>query len=221
MCGRFVTDIPADVLEDVFSLPELPRLEPRFNVAPSQLSAVVRNQGDHNRLDLLKWGLVPGWSKDPSIGSQMINARCETVTEKPAFRQAIKYRRCIIPVSGFYEWELAGEHRKQPWLIRMADHSPLWLAGLWDSWKMPGGGQLETFCILTTSANKLVRPLHERMPVILTPNTFTLWLSHNMHDPEQLQPFYQPFPADEMIAHKVPDLVNNPRYDSPACITQL
>lgn len=221
MCGRFVTNIPADVLEEVFSLQELPRLEPRFNVAPSQLSAVVRNQGDHNRLDLLKWGLVPGWSKEPSIGNQMINARCETVTEKPAFRQAIKYRRCIIPASGFYEWELAGEHRKQPWLIRMANHSPLWLAGLWESWKMPDNNQLETFCILTTSANKLVRPLHERMPVILTPDTFTLWLSHNMHDPEQLQPFYQPFPANEMIAHKVPDLVNNTRFDSPACITQL
>jgi len=221
MCGRFITNIPADLLEEVFNLQELPQLEPRFNVAPSQLSAVVRNQGDHNRLDLLKWGLVPGWSKEASIGSQMINARCETVTEKPAFRQAIKYHRCIIPASGFYEWQICGEHRKQPWLFQMADHSPLWLAGLWETWKIPTGGQLETFCILTTSANQLVKPIHERMPVMLTPDTFTLWLSHNMHDPQQLQPFYQPFPAAEMTAHKVPDLVNNPRFDSPACIAQV
>ena len=118
MCGRFVVNIPADVLKGIFALIEAPLLEPRFNVAPTQQSAVVRNLGDNNRLDLLKWGLVPGWSKDLSFGSHLINARSETASEKPAFRHAIKYRRCIIPTSGFYEWSHTGD-KKQPYYIQM------------------------------------------------------------------------------------------------------
>lgn len=220
MCGRFVADIPADELKKIFNLIETPKLEPRFNVAPTQLSAVVRNQGDHNRLDLLKWGLVPAWSKDLSFGSRMINARSETVAEKPSFRHAIKYRRCIIPTSGFYEWEHTG-NKKQPYYIQLAERSPMCIAGIWETWKAPDGSELETFAILTTAANKLVAPIHDRMPVILHPDTFTLWLNHNMHDPEQLQPLYQPYPPSEMTAHKVPDLVNNPRFDSSACIAKV
>lgn len=111
--------------------------------------------------------------------------------------------------------------KKQPYYIQLANHSPMCLAGLWESWKTPEGNELETFAVLTTTANKLVEPVHDRMPVILYPDTFTLWLSHNMHDPEQLQPLYTPFPADEMTAYKVPDLVNNARFDSPACIAQV
>lgn len=128
MCGRFVANIPADELKQIFNLIETPQLEPRFNVAPTQLAAVVRNQGANNRLDLLKWGLVPGWSKDLSFGSHLINARSDTVAEKPAFRHAIKYRRCIIPASGFYEWSHTGD-RKQPYYFQMVDHAPcVWLA---------------------------------------------------------------------------------------------
>lgn len=220
MCGRFVVNIPADVLKGIFNLIETPQLEPRYNVAPTQSAAVVRNQGDHNRLDLLKWGLVPGWSKDLSFGSHLINARSETVAEKPAFRHAIKYRRCIIPTSGFYEWSHT-DKKKQPYYIRMAEQTPMCLAGLWESWKAPDGSELESFTILTTAANKLVAPIHNRMPVILHPDTFTLWLSHNMHDPDQLQPLFQPFPADQLQTFKVSDLVNNPRFDSPACIAQV
>jgi len=220
MCGRFVANIPAEVLKGIFSLIEAPQLEPRFNVAPTQLAVVVRNQGDNNRLDLLKWGLVPGWSKDLSFGSHLINARSETVAEKPAFRHAIKYRRCIIPTSGFFEWLHTGD-KKQPYYIQMADHSPMCMAGLWESWKTPDGSELETFAILTTAANKLIAPIHDRMPVIIHPDAFTLWLSHNMHDPEQLQPLCQPFPAEHLQAFKVPDLVNNPRFDSPACIVPV
>lgn len=148
MCGRFVANIPADVLKGIFALIETPQLEPRFNVAPTRLAAVVRNEGGNNRLDLLKWGLVPGWSKDLSFGSHLINARSETVAEKPAFRHAIKYRRCIIPTSGFYEWSHCGS-KKQPYYIQMADHSAMCLAGLWESWKAPDGSELETFTILT------------------------------------------------------------------------
>jgi len=182
--------------------------------------AVIRNNGDHNHLDLLKWGFVPSWSKDMSFGSNLINARSETVAEKPTFRHAIKYRRCIIPVSGFYEWSHTGD-RKQPYYFQMSDHAPMCLAGLWESWKAPDGNELETFTILTTAANKLVAPIHDRMPVILHPDTFTLWLSHNMHDPEQLQLLYQPFPAEQLQTVNVPDLVNNPRFDSPACISHV
>lgn len=220
MCGRFVADIPADELKKIFNLIESQQLEPRFNVAPTQLSAVVRNLGEHNRLDLLKWGLVPGWSKDPSFGSRLINARSETVTEKPAFRHAIKYRRCIVPTSGFYEWEQTGK-KKQPYYIQMADQTPMCLAGLWESWKAPDGNFLETFTILTTAANKLVAPLHDRMPVILQPDTFNLWLNNTIHDPDHLKQLYQPFPDELLQVFKVPDLVNNPRFDSPACIVQV
>lgn len=220
MCGRFVSSIPADELKKIFDLIETPKLEPRYNVALTQLTAVVRNQGERNRLDLLKWGLVPGWSKDPGFGNRLINARSESVAEKPAFRHAIKYRRCIIPVSGFYEWSHSGA-LKQPYYIRMADHSPMCLAGLWEMWKAPDGNELESFTILTTAANRVVTPIHDRMPVILHPDSFSLWLSHNMHDPQLLQPFYQPYPAQQLTAYKVPDLVNNPRFDSPACIAQV
>jgi putative SOS response-associated peptidase YedK len=220
MCGRFVTSIPADVLKAIFSLIEVPRFEPRYNVSPTQLVAVVRSEGDHNRLDLLKWGFVPSWSKDLSFGSHLINARSETISEKQAFRHAIKYRRCIIPTSGYFEWEHAGA-RKQPYYIHMADQTPMCLAGIWEAWKAPDNSVIETFAILTTAANKMVATLHDRMPVVLHPDDFPLWLSRNMHDPEQLQQLYIPYQASEMIACKVPDLVNNPRFDSPACIAQV
>ena len=151
MCGRFVTNIPANVLKGIFSLIEAPHLEPRFNIAPTQLVAVVRNQGDNNRLDLLKWGFVPSWSKDLSFGSHLINARSETVAEKPVFRHAIKYRRCIIPTSGFYEWSHTG-NKKQPYYIQMTDHSPMCLAGLWESWKAPDNSVIDTFAILPTNS---------------------------------------------------------------------
>lgn len=220
MCGRFVANIPAEQLKKIFNLPETPQLEARFNVAPTQQVAVIRNNFEHNHLDLLRWGFVPSWSKDLSYGSHLINARVETVTEKPVFRHAIKYRRCIIPVSGFYEWDHSSG-TKQPYYIQLAHQAPMSLAGLWESWQAPDGGVIETFAILTTTPNKLVEPLHDHMPVILRPEAFSLWLSKNMHDPDQLQPFYLPYPAAEMTAHKVPDLVNNPRFDSPACIAQV
>lgn len=220
MCGRFTTQLSPELLADLFNMPAPQAFEPSFNVAPTQMVAVVRNDGDHNRLDLLKWGFVPGWSKDPSFGSHLINARSETVTEKAAFRHAIKYRRCIAPASGFYEWEHSGG-KKQPYYIQLAHQAPMCLAGVWEKWKAPDGSEIETFAILTTPANKLVAPLHDRMPVILTPDSFTLWLNHNMHDPGQLLPLFQPYPAAGMTARKVSDLVNDPHVDSPACIAHV
>ena len=220
MCGRFVTIIPPEELAKTFAFVEKPQLEPRYNVAPSQQVAVVRSFGEHNVLTQMKWGLVPSWSKDQSIGSHMINARSETVAEKPSFRHAIKFNRCIIPTSGFYEW-LPVEHHKQPYFIQMRDHSPMCFAGIWEHWTAPDKSVLETFSILTTSANSLVAPIHDRMPVILQPEDFNLWLSRNAHSPHELQRLYQPFPSDKMTAFKVPDLVNNPRFDSPACIVKV
>jgi putative SOS response-associated peptidase YedK len=224
MCGRFTSLLSPELIaaiRELFGVQVPDSAEPRYNVAPSQQVWVVRQEGDHNRLDLMKWGLIPSWAKDPKIGSHMINARSETVHEKPAFRQAIKFRRCIITADGFYEWMHSGD-KKQPYYIRMADGSPMLLAGLWDHWKSPGEENfLETFTILTTAANDLVAPLHDRMPVILRTSDCALWLSHSMHDPGQLRGMYQPFPSNLLEAHKVSTLVNNPRFDSPDCIVRV
>lgn len=224
MCGRFTSLLSPELIiaiRELFGVPVPDSAESRYNVAPTQQVLVVRQEGDHNRFDLMKWGLIPFWAKDPKIGSQMINARSETVHEKPAFRQAIKFRRCIIPAGGFYEWLRSGD-KKQPYYIRMADGSPMFFAGLWEQWKSVGDENfLETFTILTTASNDLVAPLHDRMPVILRPGDCTLWLSHSMHDPEQLRGMYQPFPSNQLEAYKVSDLVNNPSFDSPTCIVQV
>jgi putative SOS response-associated peptidase YedK len=227
MCGRFTSLLSPEYLvaiRELFGLPIPETTESRYNVAPTQNVWVVRNEGDHNRLDLMKWGLVPLWAKDPKIGSQMINARCETVAEKPAFRQAIKYRRCIVPAGGFYEWVPPAVEggRNQPLYIHMADGSLMCFAGLWEQWKRPEEENfLETFTILTTKANDLVAPIHDRMPVILQPEDYGLWLSHSKHDPEQLKGMFEPIPSDLLEAYKVPDLVNNVRYDGVGCIVRI
>jgi len=221
MCGRCVVNISPDELRAIFNLIERPKIEPRYNVAPMQQVGVIRccDDSNHNRYDLLKWGLVPSWSKDPAAGSHMINARCETVAEKPAFRHAIKYSRCIVPVSGFYEWEHDGKE-KLPYYFHMADFSPMCLAGIWEFWKSHDGYSLETFSILTTSSNDLIAPLHNRMPVILQPDDHDLWLNRNMHDPRELVRVYQPAASELIVSHKVSNLINNTRFDSPACIAK-
>jgi len=193
MCGRLVTAISPEMLKEVFNLIETPAIESRYNVAPTQQVGVVRSCDDsnHNRFEFMKWGLVPSWSKDPSCSSHMINARCETVAEKPAFRHAIKYKRCVVPVSGFYEWEHTGQ-QKQPYFFHMADGSPMCLAGIWEFSKSQDGSILESFSVLTTASNKLIAPLHDRMPVILHPEDHFLWLNRNMHDTHMLESLYQP-----------------------------
>lgn len=221
MCGRFVTIIPYEELKHIFDLVESPtRSEPRYNVAPTQQVPVVRSTGEHNELTPMRWGLIPSWSKDASIASHTINARCETVAEKPSFRHAIKYNRCIIPISGFYEWAHSGG-TKTPHYIYLSDNIPMSLAGIWEHWKSPEGEELETFSILTTAANSLIQPLHDRMPVILQPSDYALWLSKNVHNPHELTHLYQSFPADKMMLHEVSNLVNNPRFDSPTCIARV
>lgn len=218
MCGRFVTVITPEMLAAVFGVLDAAVAAPRYNIAPTQHATVVRSSGDLNRADNIRWGLLPSWSKE--LGTGLINARCETVAEKPSFRSAIKHRRCIVPMSGFYEWK-AEAGKKQPYYIYLADNQPMGIAGLWETWKTPEGESLETFCVLTTSANRLMETIHDRMPVILHPSEYQHWLDKELADPAQLKNLYQPYPADLMTARKVPDLVNNPRFDSPACIVQV
>jgi putative SOS response-associated peptidase YedK len=214
MCGRFTFDIPPELLAAIFGLREVPEVSPSYNIAPTQHVAVIRQISDHNSLDLMKWGLVPPWAKDPAIGSQMINTRSETVTEKPSFRHAIRYHRCIVPAGGFFEWLRTGKN-KTPMYIRRKDGGPLGLAGIWEEWKSPDGSSLDTFSILTTTANKLVAPIHDRMPVLLAPDEYPTWLNRHLTDPDQLKPLYQPFPADLLEAYPVSESVNSPRNNSP------
>jgi len=224
MCGRFTSLLSPEllaVIRDIFGIQPPEKVEPRYNIAPTQQVWVIRNDGEHNRLDLMKWGLIPSWAKDPKIGNSLINARSETVHEKPSFRHAIKYNRCIIPAHGFFEWLHEGD-KKLPSYIHMADNGLMAFAGLWEHWKEPEEENvLETFTILTTSANELVKPLHDRMPVILHPSDYQLWLNKTMHDPEQLHYMYQPFPSDQLTMYRVPDLVNSPKNDTPACIARI
>lgn len=222
MCGRFTLILPPEVLAEILGLAEVPRIEPRYNIAPSQQVPAIRTLADneHREIAMLKWGLIPHWAKDTSLGHKMINARSESVHEKPAFRQPIRDHRCIIPSSGFFEWEEKGG-KKYPLYVRLKDGSPMSFAGIWDHWKSPEGKIVESCSILTTSSNKLIEPLHDRMPVILHPHEYALWLDRAITDPEKLKSLYQPYPADLMEMWPVSTLVNSPRNDSPDCIKQV
>jgi putative SOS response-associated peptidase YedK len=221
MCGRFTFAISPELLAEVFGVPVLEELPRRYNIAPSQQVPIIREAATDGRyLSSVRWGLVPHWAKDPSIGNRMINARCETVHEKPAFRQAIRARRCIVPASGFFEWA-ASPAGKSPHYVTMQDGSPLAFAGIWDSWKTPEGEILETCAILTTTANSLMAPLHDRMPVLLHLSEFDLWLDRSMNNPEKLQRLYQSYPAELLQEREVSSMVNNPTHDTPENITPV
>jgi putative SOS response-associated peptidase YedK len=218
MCGRFVLEHSPDQLMKVYRLSSAPDLSPRYNVTPSQQIAVVRQQnGGDRELSSLQWGLIPSWSKDSAIGYKMINARSETVHEKPSFKQAFHARRCIIPASGFYEWNKVGKE-KIPHYIRLRDGDIMSLAGLWERWKSPEGKELETCTILTTAANSLVKKLHDRMPVILHKAEFDLWLDRDIDDVKRLTELFHPYPSDQLEEYVVNKDVNSPMNDSPGCI---
>jgi putative SOS response-associated peptidase YedK len=225
MCGRYTLSTPTDEIAALFDLAtqmDLPALPERYNVAPTQESAVVRvvAPGTPRRLDLLRWGLVPYWADDLSIGNRMINARSESVADKPAFRRSFRRQRCLVATDGFYEWKKEGK-LKQPYHIRRKDRQPFAFAGLWERWKNPEGSLLDTFTILTTSANDLLRPLHDRMPVIVDRRDFALWLDPEVTDPALLQPLLAPAPPGEMETVPVSRTVNSPAYDGPGCIAPL
>ena len=222
MCGRFTLITPAETIAEQFQLPEVPALAPRYNIAPTQPVAAVRQrQGNGGReLILLHWGLVPFWAKDPGIGSRMINARSETVAQKPAFRAAFRRRRCLVLADGFYEWQRL-ERGKQPFYIRLGDESLFALAGLWEHWEGPDETTIDSCTLLTTEANDLVRPVHNRMPVILHPNDYDLWLDPGVQEAELLQPLLSPYPSEGMLAYPISRWVNKPSNDGPQCIEPL
>jgi putative SOS response-associated peptidase YedK len=218
MCGRFTLTTPTPVLAELFLFPEPESQPPRYNVAPTQLIATVRAPSDikHRELALCRWGLIPSWANDPAIGNRMINARAETAAEKPAFRSPLRHRRCLVLADGFYEWQKQ-EAKKQPYYFRMRDGKPFAFAGLWDRWH-EGDQAVETCTILTTEANDLVRPIHERMPLILAPEDYDRWLDPAVQKPEQVKPLLHPYRSDVMETYPVSSTVNNPRNDVPRCV---
>ncbi len=217
MCGRFTLLSRINALLQQFAIEDaLPEPPPRYNVAPSQDIPVIRQYDGRRVLSPMRWGLIPAWAKDPKIGYTMINARSETAATKPAFRAAMKYRRCLIPADGFYEWKREGK-AKQPYYIRRPDEQPFAFAGLWEGWDK-GEGPIESCTILTTSANDFMKPLHDRMPVILSANDYDLWLNPDERDPEKLAYLFEPVPNDELVMNPVNRIVNNARNEGPQCI---
>jgi putative SOS response-associated peptidase YedK len=217
MCGRFSLGASAATLLGYFPVRESVAWTARYNLAPSQeVLTLVQPAGAAREVRRMRWGLIPSWAKDPAIGNQLINARAETVAAKPAFRGALKERRCLILTDGFYEWQ-AKEGRKQPWCIRMRDGRPFAFAGLWDRWADPEGRTIESCTIITTSPNAIIRKFHHRMPVILAPHDYDLWLDTRVRDVDRLLPLLAPYPPDELTAYPVSLTVNNPANDTPAC----
>lgn len=222
MCGRFTLTTDTKKLAEAFVDYELPaELLPRYNIAPTQPVAVIANNGQQ-KIELFQWGLIPAWAKDPKIGSRMINARSETLAEKPSFKNAYKRRRCLVLADGFYEWKKAeGSRTKTPIYIRLASGEPFGFAGLWESWHGPDGAHMLSCTIITTTPNQLLAEIHDRMPVILPGQAYEQWLDPAERAPDQLQGLLKPYPAAEMSAHPVSTLVNNPKNDTPQCISPV
>lgn len=235
MCGRFTLFSKLDLIKILYQYldetgqnehvpspeewEEIIRRHKSYNIAPSQEALVIRNGGDGGRKQLasLKWGLVPAWTKDFKQARKPINARAETVAESGMFRGAFKSRRCLVPASGFYEWQKLNAKTKQPHFIRMKNEEPFLFAGLWERWKNEDN-DLQTFTIITTEANELMAPIHQRMPVILKPDECKQWLDPNTNDGAALKALLKPYPADEMEAYPVSSSVNSPANNRPDCV---
>lgn len=217
MCGRYTLVSNPEAIRALFRYAGLPNFPPRYNIAPTQPIAVVRLSEGRREFALLRWGLIPGWVKDPREFSLLINARGESVLEKPAFQSAMRYRRCLIPFDGFYEWKRTGK-RKQPHYIHARNGGPMAFAGLWESWMGPNGEEMETAAIVTTAANHQLAPLHDRMPAILPPEAFDLWLDHRTTDAETAAALIAPAREDLLDVHPVSDRVNQAANDDAALI---
>jgi putative SOS response-associated peptidase YedK len=216
MCGRFNLTASGEEIAEAFGLDEAPELAPRYNIAPTQPVAVVRPDPGTGRRHLshLRWGLVPEGAPETDRGH--INARAETAWEKPSFRQAFATRRCLIPATGFYEWQRTAARRRRPWLFALVSGRPFAFAGLWEPPAREGAAP--TCAILTTEPNDVTRPVHDRMPVILSPDGYARWLAPEPGDAVALRPLLVPFPAGELSARPVSTAVNNARFDDPACL---
>jgi putative SOS response-associated peptidase YedK len=221
MCGRFALKTPSRIIQEHFNLPEAVKLSPRYNITPSQTIAVIRHLPGKSfrQLNLLRWGLIPHWAKDMRIGYKMINARCETLLQKPSFRSAFKKKRCLIIADGFFEWKHTGKG-KQPIYVQLANGAVFGFAGLWESWSNPSGVSVESCTIITTSPNELLREVHERMPVILNPEKYGTWLQDSTPE-HSLQQLLVPYPAIEMEIYNVSSLVNNPKNDTISCLQPI
>lgn len=219
MCGRFTLTLEGGYLQAELNLGGLPAdWRPRYNIAPSQPVAVVR-EAQRREVEWMRWGLVPAWAEDPQIGYRLINARAETVTEKPSFRQAFAKRRCLVLADGFYEWQRATGQRgpSLPYYFRLEDGKPFAFAGLWEHWRSKSSSEEIVSCtIITTQANERVAPVHPRMPVILTGEALWQWLDNR--PPQELQAMLKPLPAEEMVAYPVSRRVNDANFDAPEVI---
>ncbi len=220
MCGRFTLTRDVASLEARFSCDTSAlAYTPSYNIAPGQeVLAIINTEANH--AGYLRWGLVPAWAKDPSMGNRMINARAETVAEKPSFRRALRQRRCLILADGFYEWRRTGKN-KVPMYIRLRHQEPFAFAGLWEVWRDASGAPLSTCTILTTAANTLMQPIHQRMPVILDPPAEAVWLDRSVAEPDRLLPLLTSCESALMEAYAVASVVNSARNNSPACIAPV
>ena len=225
MCGRFALKATEEELRNVFGyLGDAPGAEgmpPRFNIAPTQPIATIRQAHGARRFALVRWGLVPGWVKDPSAFSLLINARAETVAEKPSFRGAIRHRRCLVPASGYYEWHRPSDGSKQPWYIRPRDGKLVALAGLWEEWCDPDGGEIETGALLTVAANASLAPIHHRMPAVIAPEDFDTWLDVGGTPVKEALALLRPAPDGFFEAVPVSQRVNSARDDDEALTDQV
>ena len=216
MCGRYALYGPQSRYREHFHVDAWPDFPDRYNLVPSLELPILRQDPDGKRVvHLLKWGLVPHWAKDPAIGAKLNNARAETVAEKPSFRTAYQRRRCLVPASGFYEWQAIAGTGKQPWYIQLKSGEPMAMGGLWESWTSPDGEILRTFCVITTGPNEIMAPIHDRMPVLIAPVNWTAWLSAPA---ENVSPLLAPYPAESMEAWRVSRWVNKTSSDDPALI---
>lgn len=216
MCGRFTLHTPPGVLQEHFGVDAVPAMPASYNIAPSQDIAAVRAGEDRRSMTLLRWGLLPSWAREAKTGYRMINARAETVADKPAYRTAFRLRRCLIPADGFYEWRQTGDG-KQPYHIRMKGSGVFAFAGIWERWEREGE-VIESCSIIVTAANDTIRPVHDRMPVIVAPRDYAPWLDTRLRNPDELTPYLRAWPAEDMEAFAVSTRVNRPANNDAHCI---
>jgi len=220
MCGRFTRSVTTEAIVDEFGISEVKdNIQPSYNIAPGQnVAAIIEDKS--RKLGLLRWGLIPRWAKDAKIGNRMINARAETLTEKPSFKDLIKRNRCLIVADGFFEWKSDGEQKK-PIYVFMKNQNPFAFAGLWDIWRSPEGKKVSTCTIITTGPNSLLKNIHKRMPVILQKQDVNLWLDRKEQDEKKMLPLLKPYPAGKMGCHEVSRAVNSPENNTPEIIRKL
>jgi putative SOS response-associated peptidase YedK len=220
MCGRYAITSAPEAIRRLFGYDEEPNFPPRYNVAPTRPVSIVRTVEGKRQFTLVRWGLIPAWVKDPRRVSLLINARGESLGDKPAFRAALRYRRCLFPADGFYDWRREGE-RALPYFVRRKTGGPMAMAGLWENWMGPHGEEMETAAIVTTRANRMLAAIHPRMPVIVPPEAFDLWLDSGRVDATTAAALIAPAPEDMLEAHEVSPAVNSAANDAPDLIEQV